>query len=350
MRFPKLQAILPFLALLLLIPASTSFGADSPGTILQDSSKKRIERVKAFLLKSTDEISRSLTFANATTALLKEQSEAAAGRAPDSKPDERLALLEWYQRYADMLKEMFAELDITVSNSYSRPKAGHEWIAWYEDLAKDYRRSAGELGGTVQKLDGEKKKIEARMQKLNTAVVERRILVDRDDLELAHELWPTYRVSNDRPKATYKDLTDEEVLRLRSELSSLGEQQKYFDCLTELGKYEQDWLDIKAEDSVKLSLIARVIGGDDPGAAIYAIKGALRTYESDIAALKRGSGELDAKSRGITRSGTLKTLDRLEELSRYYEQMKSRFDRHVDWLRGQIGSYQADLMEISKEL
>jgi hypothetical protein len=43
-------------------------------------------------------------------------------------------------------------------------------------------------------------------------------------------------------------------------------------------------------------------------------------------------------------------LDRLEELSRYYEQMKSRFDRHADWLRGQIGSYQADLIEIGKEL
>lgn len=350
MHFTKLQTTLFFIALFLLLPGSTAIRAESPGTIPKDSSKKRIERIKSFLLRSSDEMSRSLTFANGITALLKEQTEAESGREPDRKQDERLALFEWYQRYADWLKGMSAELDVNVSNYFSRPKAGSEWIAWYEEVTRDYRSSAGELSGTVQKLEGEKKKTEARMQKLNTAVAERRVLVDKGDLELAHELWPTYRVSNDRPEATYKELTDEEVLHLRNELRSLGERQKYFECLVELAKYEQGWLDIKTQDSAKLSDIAEVIGSDDPGAVIYAIKGAMRTYEADIALLKRRSGELDAKIQGITRTGTLKTLDRLEELSRYYEQMKSRYDRHIDWLRGQIGSYQADLIEIGKEL
>jgi len=43
-------------------------------------------------------------------------------------------------------------------------------------------------------------------------------------------------------------------------------------------------------------------------------------------------------------------LDRLEELSRYYEKMKSRYDHHIDWLKEEIGSYQVDLIEIGKEL
>jgi hypothetical protein len=351
MHLLKRQAIIPFLAMLLLFPVSTAFSADSTGAAPRDSSKKRIEQVKAFLMRSSDEMSRSLIYANGTIALLKEQTEAVAGREPDSNPDERLALLEWYQRYADCLKGMSAELDITVGNYYSGPKAGAEWIDWYEELARDYRESAGELGRTALRIKGEKDKTEARMQKLSTAVTERRVLVDMKDLELAHELWPaTYRVSYDRPESTFRELTDEEVLRLRNELRSLGEQQKYFECLTELGKYEQGWLDIKTDDSAKLSELANVIGGDDPGAVIFAIKGTIRTYDADIAALKRKSAELDKKIQAITRTGTLKTLDRLEELSRYYEQMKSRCDRHIDWLKGQIGNYQADLVEISKEL
>jgi len=102
-----------------------------------------------------------------------------------------------------------------------------------------------------------KEKKRSTHTKLNTAVLERRILVNKDDLELARELWPTYRVSYDRPEVTYKELTEEEVLRFRNELRSLGEQQKYFECLTELGKYEQVWLDIKVEDSAKSSEMPR---------------------------------------------------------------------------------------------
>jgi hypothetical protein len=350
MNIIKLQKILPILALLLLFPISSAVSAETPGATPQDSSKKRIERVKAFLLRSTEEQNRSLTYVNGAIALLKEQTEAGAGRERDYKANERLALFEWYQRYADRLKEMSAELDADVSNYFSRPKAGAEWSTWYEELAQDYRKSAGELSQTVQKLEEKKKMIETRIQKLNTAVMERRVLVDKGDLELARELWPTYRVAYGHPEVTYKELTDEEVLRLRDELISLGERQKYFECLTELGKYEQVWLDIKAEDSSKLSELAEVVGSNDPGAVISAIKGSMKTYEADIAALKRRSGELDTKMRGITRTGTLKTLDRLEELSRYYEQMKSRFDRHNEWLKVQIGSYQADLVELGKEL
>ena len=350
MHFPKLQTILHISAMLFLFTASAAIAADPPGNILQESSKKRIERGKTFLLRSSDDLSRTLSFVNESIALLNEQIDAAASREPDSNPDERLALLEWYQKYADWLTGMSAELDLDVSNYFSGQKAGAGWPALYDELAKGCRKRAGELGATVQKLEGDKKKIEARMQKLNTAVVERRILVDKDDLELARELWPTYRFPYDRREATYKELSDEEVLYFRNQLRPLGEQQKYFECLAELGKYEQGWLDIKAEEFAKLSEIAEVIRGNDPNPVIYAFRGAIRTYEADIAALKRRSGELDAKIHGITRTGSLKALDRLEELSRYYEKMKNRYERHIEWLRGQIGSYQADLIEISKEL
>lgn len=40
------------------------------------------------------------------------------------------------------------------------------------------------------------------------------------------------------------------------------------------------------------------------------------------------------------------TLDRIEELTRYYEKMKNRYERQTEWLRMQMGSYQVDLLEL----
>ena len=348
MDFQKIKTLFPIVAALLL--SSAAIASDSPPAVSQESVKKRIEREKTFLLRSSDEISRTVAFVNETTGLLIEQVEAAAGREPERKSDERLALLDWYQRYAEWLTGMSAELDQDVSSFFARHQPSPGWTLRYEELAKGSRKLAAELGGSVHTLEGEEKKIEARTQKINTAVVERRVLVAKDDLELARELWPAYRVSYERREAVYQELSDEDVLYLRNELRSLGEQQKYFDCLMELAKYELAWLNIKIEDFGKLSEIARVVGGNDAGAVSYALRDAIKTYEADMASLKRRSVELDAKIHGVMRTGSLRTLDLIEELSRYYDHMKSRYDRHSEWLRSQIGSYQADLIEIGKEL
>ncbi len=309
---------------------------------------KRTEREKRFLLRSSDELTRTLASVNDTIGLLIRQVEASAAREP-GKGEERLALLNWYQNYTDWLKGISSELDQETSNYYAKQKLSHRWISLYEELAAGCQDLTGELRRKVQKLENEKNKIEAFMQKIETAITERRVLVSRDDLEVARELWPTYRDPYDRREAVYLDLTDEEVLLLRKKLSSLDEQRMYFECLTELGKYEQDWQDIKAKNFAKLNEIAKIISHDVPGAHDSAFMGAIRTYETDIAVLKRRSDELDAKIHGITRTGTLNRLDRMEELSRYYEKMKSRYDSHVEWAKGQIGSYQADLVELAKE-
>lgn len=348
MHSPKPQWIRLFTAVLLLLPLSVAIAADVPGTRWQDSSKKRIEREKAFLLRSADDLGRSLAYVGETIVVLNGQVEAAASREPENKAKERRGLLEWYQRYADSFRGMSAEFDLEVNNYFSRQQAGAGWTDRHEELARGFRKFADELVGIMQKLDGEKKKIEARVQKLNKAVTERRILVDKDDLELARELWPTYR-SSDHREAVYKDLSDAEVFYLRNELRSLGEQQQYFESLSELGSYEEGWLIIKVEEFTKLHDMARVISGDDPGRVASAVRDTVRIYEADMAALTRRSNEIDAKIHGIAKTGTLRMLDRLEELSRYYEDMKSRYDRHREWLGAQIGSYQADLVELGKE-
>ena len=346
MHLLKPHWLLPFAAVLLLTPFSVASAADSPGTRLQDPSKKRIDREKAFLLRGSDDLGRTLASVGETLAVLNEQVEAAKSREPENKAKERIGLLEWYQKYSDWLGGMAAEFDLEVSAYFSKPQADAGWTARYDELTQGYRKLSLELGGMMQKLEGEKKKLDARIQKLNTAVLERRILVDKGDLELARELWPAYR-SYDRGEAIYKDLSDAEVFYFQSELKTLGEQQKYFECLAELGNYEEGWLIIKAGEFAKLQELARVIGGEEPGPVAAAVRGMIRTYEADRAALRRKSNKLDAKIRTITRAGTFRMLDRLDELSSYYENMKNRYERHVEWLGVQVGSYQADLIELA---
>jgi hypothetical protein len=349
MRFPQEPLFFPLIMLLFQAALSIPAAADTPDADRRTMAQRRIEREKTFLLRSADELNRTLASANETMAVLKEQTEAAAIQGPGSRADERLALLVWYQKYSDWLKGMSQEMDLAVSEYFSRQRRDVAWTAQCEELTRGCRKLADELDGSVQRLEKDRKVIEARMQRLNAAVTDRRILVDRDDLDLARELWPSYRPSSDRREAVYRDLSEEEVLYFRNEQRAAVEQLKYLDCLTELGTYERGWLAIKAGDFAAAGEIAAVIGGSDPGAVAYAIRSAIRTYESDIAILKGRSGEIDAKIRGMARTGSLGTLDRLEELSRYYEKMKNRFDRQVEWLRGQIGSYRAELMVLDKE-
>lgn len=112
---------------------------------------------------------------------------------------------------------------------------------------------ARELSGTARRLEGERSRIAARMQKLTNVMAERRLLVNRSNLELARELWPgAYRKSYRKRKAVYRDLTEENMLYLQDNMALLEDQRKYYDVLIELGKYEQDWLQMKARDFSKL--------------------------------------------------------------------------------------------------
>jgi hypothetical protein len=203
----------------------------------------------------------------------------------------------------------------------------------------------------TQKLEEDKNKIESRIRKLNMAVLERRILVEKADLELAKELRPTRRDRrpSDYREVAYRDLADDEVERYRWELRSLGEQRTYLSGLSELSQYELNWISMKADDSATLDVLGSVIGSEATGSIAKASRGIIKTYESDVRFLKNSVDEIKGKLHGMTRTGSFKTLDRFEELSRHYEKMKTRYERHIEWLKGQIGSYQADLVILDKE-
>ncbi len=344
--------IIPPMAALLLIAAPAAppgaEPASKPAAI--DAMKKRMSREKMFLLRAAEDLDRSRAFVKETITALTEQTDAADVLEPRKIRSDLGDLQDWYQKYAVWLGGMAAELEADLAEHFSRQEAGPGWTIRYEEMTKGYQRLAEQLAGKVRELDAAQGKIEARMGKLKQAVQDRRLLVEKDDLELAKELWPTYRDKHyDHGEAAYKDLTDAEVDLFRYELRSLGEQQKHREVLAELGHYELSWLSLKIQDSAALDGVARAIEGGATGPLVEACRGAIRTYESDMATLRRKVGEIDGKRAGMTQTGTFKILDLLEDLARYYENMKSRYERHIEWLRGQIGSYQADLAELGRD-
>ncbi len=301
-------------------------------------------------MRSADEVNWSLIFTNDAIDVLSGQIKAAAGHEPEIKVDERAALLKWYQHYADWLSSISDEIQSDMARFFSGKRIA-SWAKCSQELEKGSRKMVGELSGTVRRLKGERRKIAARMQKLRTAVEERRLLVNKSNLELAREIWPgAYQKSYHRRKAVYRVLTEKKIQSVQNKLISLEDQQKYYDVLIELGKYEQDWLHIKARDFSRLANIARVMARDNQAGTVRAFRSAVRTYKADIPALKKRETGLETKLNGMTKTGSLETYERLEELSGYYEMMKSRYERQIKWLNDRIESYHADFVEMGRKL
>ena len=344
--------IIPLMGALLLIAAPAAPPGAEPASkpATTDAMKKRMSREKGFLLRAVEDLDRSQAFVKETITVLADRTGAADVLEPKKIRSDLGDLRDWYQKYAGWLGGMAAELEADLAEHFSRQEADSGWTSRYKEMTKGYERLAEQLAGKVRELDAAQGKIEARMEKLKHAVQDRRLLVEKDDLELAKELWPTYHDKYyDHREAVYKDLTDAEVERFRYELRSLGEQRKYREVLTELGHYELSWLSLKIQESAALDGVARAIEGDATGPLAEACRSAIRTYESDMATLRRKVGEIDGKRTNMARTGTFKILDLLEDLTRYYENMKRRYERHIEWLRGQIGSYQADLVELGRD-
>jgi hypothetical protein len=350
-RTRGLRKILGLMAVPLLLASSAAFATNAPVRATpKEADQKKAERKKLFLLRSVDEVNWSLFFAHEASDALTEQIRAAAGHEPEIKVNERAALLKWYHHYIDWLSGISDEIQLDIRDYYSGKQTA-SWVKRSQELEKVSGKMAGELRGVVRRLEGERSRLETRMKKRRTAVAERRVLVNKNNLELARELWPgAYGRPYGSRKAVYRKLTEEKILYLQNDLRTLEDQQKYYDVLIELGKYEQGWLNIKERDFSRLATMGRTIARNDPNGTVRAYRSAVRTYKADIAALKKTTAELEAKLNGKTETGSLKTFERLQELSHYHEMMKSRYERQIEWLNGQIESYKADFEEMGKKL
>jgi hypothetical protein len=334
-------ALIPFVLALLLAPAVAFPGAVS------DPVKKRIAREKQFLQRAVEELDKSHSYVQNTIRGLEKQLDALEMLEPARREIDLREFHDWYRDYANWLKENAAAFEADLSRAYSSEPARRGWTDRYDEMAKGYSRLAKQLSGKVFLLEKTRDKMKARIQELQLILENHEILVEQEKQRKGQP--DRDRTLNDR-EARFKVLSEEEARLLRSELRMLGEMPQHLEVLIELGRYELHWLSLKAADSETLNVVAKVIGSDALVPIEDAYNGVIRTYDFDISSLKRMKEDIDRKRSGIVRTGTLATLERLEELSEYYGALKTRCDHHIDWLGEQISGYRADLVLLGKEI
>lgn len=312
--------------------------------------KKRLEIKKAFMLRNIDDLGRTSEFAQEVNEALAEQLEAVKLARSGNLLRESQAQSDKLQRYSEWLLSLTAEFEQAFNDFAPLQKDEPIVLGRYSALVEESQRQIDAFGSWLQKLDSERPAIAARVERLNNAVIEKRVLIDVADLELARELWPEYRDRfRDYGKPVYRDLTDDELNRLRSELLELQNQQSLYDGMSSFISTEQQWWLFKVDEFRAISEQAAAFDDVNPDKLDEALNNTIRTYEAALPAMARSLAALDEANQGLPHGGTFDFLGYRKELQNYYYIAMSRYERHISWLEGEAGSLKIDRVELARE-
>lgn len=322
-------------------------GADAPGRgDVSAQAKRRIEREREFLLRAVDDLNRSHGYVLSMVSVLEKQLDAVDILQPARWEGDIASFLEWYRFYEEWLGSTAGDLEEDLSRAYSDGPSEIVTPDYYDLLLTGYQRLGSQLEQHVSQVEKVSDRALGRIAGLRSTLdflssnefIEERKKDKKRDRQHEHDGHRDERFER------YRDVTDAEIAMMQSELKNLEDLQMHLVVLLEMGRMELFWISCKTGDSEALGQLASVIGRDAPGPLEDAIKRMIKQYESDIAYFKRKTGDIDGKSARMVPSGSLRTLDRIEELSENYEQMKSRFEHHKAWLAEQVGAYHADIV------
>ncbi len=336
---------------LFFMPIHASQGADrAQRSDASEPAKKWIARERQFLYRAVEELNRSQEYVKDTMSGLEKQIDAIELLEPSRREKDLRDLLDWYQTYADWLKSNTDDFEADLSRAYSEEPLRRTGPDRYAGMTSGYTRWGSQLGEQTARLEKVNDRIEQRIAGLRRALeyIDSAAFREEKDRDKKQRQNDRDR-RNDDLYEQYKYLTDVDIIKMQQELRNLGDQQKHLAILIELGRMELSWLALKADDSAALSTVARAINSDAPAPIEEACSRVIKAYESDIAYLKRKVEDMDRMHARIAPTGTLRTLDRNEELAGYYDRMKSRYEHHISWLKEQIGAYRADVIELRKE-
>ena len=331
--------------------APNAFGADAPKRYDASArAKSRIERERQFLYRVVEELNRSQGYVLATMRGLEKQIDAVDSIEPSRREKDIRSYLEWYQAYAEWLRNNVADFEADLSQAYSDERGAVVRLDRSYSLVDGCTQLGSQLEEQVTHVEKLSDRTEQRISGLrwaleyisSTAFLEER---NRDKKQSK----PGVNRRKDEMFDRYKDITDVEIAAMQLELKNLAELQKHYAVLIEMGRMELSWISRKAGDYEALSRLAGVIGRDSAVSIEEASNRMVKLYESDIASFKSKIDEISRERARIVPSGTLRTLDRMEEMSENYDRMKSRYEHHVTWLAEQAGAYRADLIELGKE-
>lgn len=352
MRYSR-QVRALFLCIIILLMASNAVthGAESAKRAdAAESVKKRLARERQFLYRAVEELNKSQEYVQDTVRILEKQIEAVEFLEPSQRERDLGVYLEWYRSYGDWLRGNTDAFEADLSRAYSGEPVSGFPSDRCDAMTDGYMRLGSQLEEHVAHLEKINNKNAERIEGLRTALTYIDSAAYREEKNKDKKQRQSGGDRRDDDLYTrYKDITDAELAQMRLEFKTLDDLQKHFAVLLELGRLELSWLTLKTDDSAALSDLARVVGKEASAPVEDASNRMIKKYESDIVQLKRKADDLSRLRSGLVRTGTLRTLDRIEELSEYYERMRARYEHHITWLTEQIGGYRADLIELRKE-
>jgi hypothetical protein len=332
---------------------STVSGADAPRRVdTAERSKKRTERERQFLYRAVEELNRSQGYVLATIRGLERQIDAADVLEPSRRERDIRSFLESYQAYAEWLGSNVAAFEADLSEAYSDQHKAFVKPDRYELLIDGYARLGSQLDVQVSHLEKLNNRTAEQISGLRSALEYISSAAFLEDRNREKDKKQTQR-GNDRHKNElydrYRDITDAEIATMQLELKNLGELQKHFIVLMEMGRMELFWITRKTVDYEAISRLAKAVAMGAPGPIEEASDRMIKIYDSDVVYFKGKADDISRLRARIIPSGTMRSLDRMEEMSENYDQMKSRYEHHIVWLSEQSGAYRADLIELRKD-
>ncbi len=322
----------------------------SPGRARDESRAKdlvdrRVEREKRFLFRAVEDLDKSLSYVTDMMDGLDTQIDGMQLLESARRENDLRDLLDWYYSYAGWLSEYRTQFEADINDAFSGERALQGWTERYDVMAKGYGHLAEDLQNNVNRLEYDKKEVEKRLVDLRSHINYLNDLTNRD---MDHRDRDKDREHGDRDRPNkFSDEKDRErrtleIARLVSEIQGFENLLRHLDVMTELGKYELNWVYRKTADCAALSEVARAIERSGRASRGDLYDRVIRNYDSDITFFRQKIDEIDRKRSRITMTGTLQTLDRLDDLSEYYNKMKRRYENHIDWLSQQVGAYRAE--------
>ncbi|HEY6012301.1 MAG TPA: hypothetical protein VIX18_12630 [Nitrospirota bacterium] len=345
------MAVLLMMAMPLLWTQNAA-GADAPRRA--DASarvRNQIDRERQFLLRLVDDLNRSQGYVQMMVNALEKHIGAVDIPDPSKREQDGVSFLEWYRSYAEWLGSSIDDREEDLSRAYSEGSAEIVTPDYCEPLLTGYQRLGSELEQRITQVEKNRDRALQRIAGLRSALdfISSAAFIEERKKERENKQNPQSRHDKhdrhgDERYERYKDITDNDIAMMQLELKDLEELQKHFIVLLEMGRMELFWISRKIGDYEALGQLANVIGRDAPRSLEDASDRMIKHYDADIAYFKRKSDDISGLRGRLVPAGSLRTLDRIEDLAENYEQMKSRFEHHKAWLAEQVGAYRADIV------
>jgi hypothetical protein len=346
------------IAMMLMLSAPVAFASDVSKNIdPSETAKRQAERERQFLFRSVEDLNRSQQYVQAAIRALEKQIAAVDFLDTANRQQDLASLLEWYRSYAELLSASQAGVEADLANAYSDDPEQSVQPERYRSLAEGYSRLAGQLEDLLTLLDKLFKTTQVRIDELKSVLLYITSAEFNDERQREKKPSPqgndrgADRVrprSNNEMYERYREITDLQIAIMAQDLKTLEEMQLHFLVVFETSRLEQSWIMRKTGDYSALAQLASAVSRGAPPLIEDASSRMIQRYDADIAYFKRKSEEISKERSRIVPSGSMTTLDRLQEMSDTYDLMKSRYERHMIWLAEQAGAYRADIIQLRK--